>query len=84
MTDKEVEEMFYVEGENFLEELKNGKYVQLNEEGIDKVVKIIAEKDNVIDGLEKWLDLAIEVFNNVDIKTLELVKRKLQELKGDK
>lgn len=76
--------MFYVEEENFLEELKNGKYVQLNEEGIEKVVKIIEEKDNVIDGLEKWLDLAIEVFNNVDIKTLELVKRKLQELKGDK
>ena len=76
--------MFYVEEENFLEELKNGKYVQLNGEGIDKVVKIIEEKDNVIDGLEKWLDLAIEVFNNVDIKTLELVKRKLQELKGDK
>ena len=76
--------MFYVEEENFLEELKSRKYVQLNEEGIDKVVKIIEEKDNVIDGLEKWLDLAIEVFNNVDIKTLELVKRKLQELKGDK
>lgn len=75
---------FYVEEENFLEELKNGKYVQLNEEGIEKVVKIIEEKDNVVDGLEKWLDLAIEVFNNVDIKTLELVKRKLQELKGDK
>ncbi len=74
---------FYVEEENFLEELKSKKYVQLNEEGIDKVVKIIEEKDNVIDDLEKWLDLAIEVFNNVDIETLELVKRKLQELKGD-
>ena len=76
--------MFYVEEENFLEELKSKKYVQLNEDGSDKVVKIIEEKDNVIDGLEKWLDLAIEVFNNVDIETLELVKRKLQELKGDK
>lgn len=74
---------FYVE-ENFLEDLKSKKYVHLNGVGIDKVVKIIEEKDNVIDGLEKWLDLAIEVFNNVDIKTLELVKRKLRELKGDK
>ena len=76
--------MFYVEGNDFLEDLKNKKYVQLNEGGIEKVVEIIEEKDNVIDSLDKWLDLAIEVFNNVDIKTLELVKRKLQELKGDK
>ena len=53
MTDKEIEEMFYVEEENFLEELQNGKYVQLNEEGIDKVVKIIEEKDKHIEELEE-------------------------------
>ena len=31
---------------------------------------------------ENWLDLAIEIYNNVDLKTLQLVKNKLQELKG--
>lgn len=78
--------MFYVEGENFLEELKSKKYVQLNEEGIDKVVKIIEEKDNVIDGLEKWLiaDLQ-EVYrdggcrHNIIVDVLD----KLQSLKGE-
>lgn len=55
MTDKEIEEMFYVEEENFLEELKNGKYVQLNEEGIDKVVKIIEEKDKYIEELQETI-----------------------------
>lgn len=77
---------FYVEEENFLEELENGKYVQLNEEGIEKVVKIIEEKDNIIDGLEKWLiaDLQ-EVYrdggyrHNIIVDVLD----KLQSLKGE-
>lgn len=76
--------MFYVEGNDFLEELKSKKYVQLNEEGINKVVDIIEKYEHIVNELENWLNLAIEVFNNVDVKTLELVKRKLQELKGDK
>lgn len=66
MTDEEVEEMFYVEGENFLEELKNGKYVQLNEEGIDKVVKIIEEKDKEIENLN---ELIKELHEDIDILT---------------
>lgn len=78
--------MFYVEGENFLEELKNGKYVQLNEEGIDKVVKIIKEKDNVIDGLEKWLiaDLQ-EVYRDAGHRhnIIAEVLDELQRLKGE-
>lgn len=44
---------FYVEEENFLEELKNKKYVQLNEEGIEKVVDIIEKYENIINELEK-------------------------------
>ena len=56
--------MFYVEGENFLEELKNGKYVQLNEEGIDKVVKIIEEKDKEIENLN---ELIKELQEDIDI-----------------
>ena len=66
MTDKEVKEMFYVEGENFLEELKNRKYVQLNEEGIDKVVKIIEEKDKEIENLN---ELIKELQEDIDILT---------------
>lgn len=77
---------FYVEEENFLEDLKSKKYVQLNEEGIEKVVKIIEEKDNVIDGLEQWLitDLQ-EVYrdaghrHNIIVEVLD----KLQGLKGE-
>lgn len=68
MTDKEVEEMFYVEGENFLEELKSKKYVQLNEEGIDKVVKIIEEKDKEIENLN---ELIKELQEDIDILTSE-------------
>lgn len=64
MTDKEVEEMFYVEGENFLEELKSKKYVQLNEEGIDKVVKIIEEKDKEIENLN---ELIKELQEDIDV-----------------
>lgn len=58
--------MFYVEEENFLEELKNGKYVQLNEEGIEKVVKIIEEKDKEIENLN---ELIKELQEDIDILT---------------
>lgn len=57
---------FYVEEENFLEELKNGKYVQLNEEGIDKVVKIIEEKDKEIENLN---ELIKELQEDIDVLT---------------
>ena len=57
---------FYVEEETFLEELKNGKYVQLNEEGIDKVVKIIEEKDKEIENLN---ELIKELQEDIDILT---------------
>ena len=33
---------------------------------------------------ENWLNVAIEIYNNVDLETLILVKNKLQELKSDK
>lgn len=57
---------FYVEGENFLEELKSKKYVQLNEEGIDKVVKIIEEKDKEIENLN---ELIKELQEDIDVLT---------------
>lgn len=77
---------FYVEGENFLEDLKSKKYVQLNEEGIDKVVEIIEEKDNVIDGLEQWLIADLQEVrrdngyrHNIIVEVLD----KLQRLKEE-
>lgn len=57
---------FYVEEETFLEELKSKKYVQLNEEGIDKVVKIIEEKDKEIENLN---ELIKELQEDIDILT---------------
>lgn len=32
---------------------------------------------------ENWLNVAIEIYNNVDLETLILVKNKLQELRSD-
>ena len=58
--------MFNVEEENFLEDLKSKKYVQLNEEGIDKVVKIIEEKDKEIENLN---ELIKELQEDIDILT---------------
>ena len=55
--------------------------------GIENHITNLQQKNerlnNIINKFDKWLDLAIEIFDNVDVETLELVKRKLQELKGD-
>lgn len=84
--------MFYVEGNDFLEDLKNKKYVQLNEEGIDKVVKIIEKYEHVVNELEKMLKTCTPYVNYVDEeddthysdfdieKALDIIK----EIKGDK
>ena len=57
---------FYVEEENFLEDLKSKKYVHLNGVGIDKVVKIIEEKDKEIENLNKLIK---ELQEDIDILT---------------
>lgn len=87
--------MFNVEEENFLEDLKNKKYVQLNEEGINKVVKIIEEKDKEIEKHEciiiefdKWLLGEQMIFYKMGegerfIRYRD-TKNKWLELKGDK
>lgn len=92
MTDKEIEEMFYVEEPSFLDDLKNGMYIQLNKEGIEKVIKIIEEYENVVNKLEKMLKTANPYVNyddeeddthysDFDIeKALDIIR----ELKGDK
>lgn len=78
---------FYVEEENFLEELKSKKYVQLNEEGIDKVVEIIEKYEHIVNEFDKWLLGEKMMFYNGDGETLiryNETKNKWLELKGDK
>lgn len=81
-------EEFYVEEENFLEELKNGKYVQLNEEGIDKVVDIIEKYGNIISEFDEWLlGEKMMFYKGSDEETLIRygeTKNKWLELKVDK
>ena len=83
---------FYVEEENFLEDLKSKKYVHLNGVGIDKVVRIIEKYEHVVNKLEKMLKTANPYVNyddeeddtrysDFDIeKALDIIR----ELKGDK
>jgi hypothetical protein len=53
------------------------------QEYVDDLQNQLQQKENIINEFDKWLDLALEVFDNIDVKTLMQVKRKLQELKGD-
>lgn len=80
--------MFYVEEENFLEELKNGKYVQLNEEGIDKVVKIIEKYENIAHELENAINSTIDIIKQQPTGNDEWILERLNGykflLKGDK
>jgi len=57
---------FYVEEENFLEDLKNKKYVHLNGVGIDKVVTIIEKYEHVINEFEKMLKTCTPYVNYAD------------------
>lgn len=83
---------FYVEEENFLEDLKSKKYVHLNEEGIDKVVDIIEKYEHIVNELEKMLKIATPYVNYVDEEDdthysdfdIEKALDIIRELKGDK
>lgn len=84
--------MFYVEGNDFLEELKSKKYVQLNEEGIDKVVTIIEKYEHVINEFEKMLKTATPYVNYDDEEDdthysdfdIEKALDMIREMKGEK
>ena len=52
--------------ENFLEDLEKGVYTSLNKEGIEKVVKIIEEKDKEIENLN---ELIKELQEDIDVLT---------------
>ena len=53
---------------------------RLNKE-CDTYMKIATKRGNIINELEKWLNKVLEIYINVDIKTLLMVKDKLKELK---
>ena len=80
--------MFYVEGEDFLEDLKSKKYVQLNEEGIEKVVEIIEKYEHIVNEFDKWLlGERMMFYRGSDDEQLIRygeTKNKWLELKGDK
>lgn len=55
---------------------------RLNKE-CDTYMKIATKRGNIINELEKWLNKVLEIYINVDIKTLLMVKDKLKELKEE-
>lgn len=79
--------MFYVEGNDFLEDLKSKKYVQLNKEGIDKVVEIIEKYENIINELENAIDSTIDIIKQQPTGNDEWILERLNGykflLKGD-
>lgn len=79
---------FYVEERDFLEDLKNKKYVHLNGVGIDKVVKIIEKYENIISEFDEWLlGEKMMFYKGSDEETLIRygeTQNKWLELKGDK
>ena len=79
--------MFYVEGEDFLEDLKSKKYVQLNEEGIEKVVEIIEKYENITNELENAIDSTIDIIKQQPTGNDEWILERLNGykflLKGD-
>ncbi len=78
---------FYVEEENFLEDLKSKKYVQLNEEGIEKVVEIIEKYENITHELENAIDSFIDIIKQQPTGNDEWILERLNGykflLKGD-
>ncbi len=86
-----------VETPSFEEDLMNNRVIMLNQNGVNRVVEIIKEKDkeieelnNIINELEKWLNFFNENGLVIDLgegkqttvmPTLAILE-KIQELKG--
>ena len=49
---------------------------------IDKLEKEIERLNNIINELESFINMALEIYDNVDLPTLRMVKDKIKELKG--
>ena len=54
----------------------NGRFMQ-----IEIYEKEIKRLNNIIDEIEKWLKKILEVYDNVDVKTLLMIQDKVRELK---
>lgn len=57
----------------------------------DELIKILDYQKNKLDQyknnweeLKKWLKKAVEIYNNIDVKTLLMVLDKMKELEEDK
>lgn len=57
----------------------------------DELIKILDYQKNILDQyknnweeLKKWLKKAVEIYNNIDVKTLLMVLDKMKELEEDK
>lgn len=48
---------------------------------INKLEKEIERLNNIINELESFINMALEIYDNVDLPTLRMVKDKIKELK---
>ena len=48
---------------------------------IDKLEKEIERLNNIINELESFINMALEIYDNVDLPTLRMIKDKIKELK---
>lgn len=48
---------------------------------IDKLEKENKRLNNIINELESFINMALEIYDNVDLPTLRMVKDKIKELK---
>ena len=49
---------------------------------IDKLEKEIERLNNIINELESFINMALEIYDNVDLPTLRMIKDKIKELEG--
>lgn len=71
MSDEELNKIIMQSEDNY-EKLKDKLHDQYIE--IDRL-------NNIINELERFINMALEIYDNVDLKTLRLVKDKIKELK---
>lgn len=71
--------MFYVEERNFLDDLKKGVYVQLNEEGIYKVLKIIENQNKRLEAIEDYIEKSPDTTLDMEIQIKSIIHGDLNE-----
>ena len=75
---------------DIVEMLSNGNFLQLNgkainltelNEYINAQQEEIERLNNIINELESFINMALEIYDNVDLPTLRMIKDKIKELK---